>query len=101
MVGAQAAQRLRDQGRFHEGARSDHDDGVVGEHFAGRLAAARAADLLPLCEELRPDVIVRDEMEFGFGRDSRAAGDPPTRLVLVVQVDRLQGTPLGPDILSA
>jgi UDP:flavonoid glycosyltransferase YjiC (YdhE family) len=38
---------------------------IVGEYFAGSLAAARAVDLLPLCQVFRPDVIVRDEMDFG------------------------------------
>ena len=38
---------------------------VVGEYFAGRLATVRAADLLLLCEDVRPDVIVRDELDFG------------------------------------
>lgn len=43
----------------------EHEYRVVGEHFAGRLARARAAELNSLCQDQRPDVIVRDEMDFG------------------------------------
>jgi UDP:flavonoid glycosyltransferase YjiC (YdhE family) len=38
---------------------------VVREAYAGRFARARTADLLALCEAWRPDVLVRDEFDFG------------------------------------
>jgi UDP:flavonoid glycosyltransferase YjiC (YdhE family) len=37
----------------------------VREAFAGRVARSRATDLLALCVRWRPDVVVRDEMDFG------------------------------------
>jgi UDP:flavonoid glycosyltransferase YjiC (YdhE family) len=38
---------------------------VVREAYAGRFARARAADVLGVCGERRPDVVVRDEFDFG------------------------------------
>jgi UDP:flavonoid glycosyltransferase YjiC (YdhE family) len=38
---------------------------AVREGFAGRTARERAAAVLQLCEEWRPDVLVCDEMDFG------------------------------------
>jgi UDP-glucoronosyl and UDP-glucosyl transferase len=43
----------------------EHEYRVVREAYAGRFARARAADLLALCERSRPDVLVRDEFDFG------------------------------------
>jgi len=56
---------------------------VVGEHFAGRLAAVRAAELLPLCEDFRPDVIVRDEMDFGSAVTAERLGIPHASVVVI------------------
>jgi UDP:flavonoid glycosyltransferase YjiC (YdhE family) len=44
--------------------------------FAGRVARERAAALLALCAEWRPDVIVRDEIDFGAAVAAEAAGLP-------------------------
>jgi UDP:flavonoid glycosyltransferase YjiC (YdhE family) len=38
---------------------------AVREGYAGRTARERAAAVLQLCEEWRPDVLVCDEMDFG------------------------------------
>lgn len=38
---------------------------AIPDHFAGPLARARADDLLALARAWRPDVVVRDEMDFG------------------------------------
>jgi UDP:flavonoid glycosyltransferase YjiC (YdhE family) len=43
----------------------EHELSVVREAYAGRFARARTADLLALCEAWRPDVLVRDEFDFG------------------------------------
>lgn len=37
----------------------------VGRGFGRRLARERAADLLPLCAEWRPDLLVCEEIDFG------------------------------------
>lgn len=42
-----------------------HEAKVVRTVFAGRLARERAAALLPLAAEWRPDLIVAEEMDFG------------------------------------
>lgn len=42
-----------------------HEAKVVRTIFAGRLARERAAALLPVAAEWRPDLIVAEEMDFG------------------------------------
>jgi UDP:flavonoid glycosyltransferase YjiC (YdhE family) len=49
---------------------------VVREAFAGTIARARAAELLALCEERRPDVVVRDEFDFGAAVAAERRGIP-------------------------
>jgi UDP:flavonoid glycosyltransferase YjiC (YdhE family) len=43
----------------------EHEYRVLREAYAGRFARARAADLVALCARRRPDVVVRDEVDFG------------------------------------
>jgi UDP:flavonoid glycosyltransferase YjiC (YdhE family) len=43
----------------------EHEYRVVRDFYAGPIARARAAALLALCAEWRPDVLVRDELDFG------------------------------------
>jgi UDP:flavonoid glycosyltransferase YjiC (YdhE family) len=38
---------------------------AIGDYFVAVLGRARAADLLGLCRSWRPDVVVRDEVDFG------------------------------------
>jgi UDP:flavonoid glycosyltransferase YjiC (YdhE family) len=42
-----------------------HDERVLRERFAGPFARERAARMLALCPEWAPDVLVRDESDFG------------------------------------
>jgi UDP:flavonoid glycosyltransferase YjiC (YdhE family) len=37
----------------------------VGDGFARRIARQRAADILPLCANWRPDLLVCEELDFG------------------------------------
>ncbi len=48
----------------------------VREYFAGSLARHRGADLAPICAGWKPDVIVRDEMDFGPLLAGARAGIP-------------------------
>lgn len=43
----------------------EREDRVLRESYAGRIARARATSVLALCAEWSPDVIVRDEVDFG------------------------------------
>jgi UDP:flavonoid glycosyltransferase YjiC (YdhE family) len=49
---------------------------AVGVTFAGRVARERAAAVLALCSEWRPDVVVRDEIDFGATVAAEAACVP-------------------------
>ncbi len=43
----------------------EREDRALRNSYAGRIARGRAADLLGVCAEWRPDVIVCDEVDFG------------------------------------
>ena len=43
----------------------DRDMRDVGDGFGRRIARERAADILPLCTEWRPDLLVCEELDFG------------------------------------
>jgi UDP:flavonoid glycosyltransferase YjiC (YdhE family) len=51
------------------------------ERFAG-VARERMADLVPLCERWRPDVVVRDETDFGAALAVRSLGLPWATLLV-------------------
>jgi UDP:flavonoid glycosyltransferase YjiC (YdhE family) len=55
----------------------------IREAFAGRVATSRAADLLPLCEQWRPDVVVRDEMDFGAAVVAEHLGIPHANVLVI------------------
>jgi UDP:flavonoid glycosyltransferase YjiC (YdhE family) len=44
---------------------TEREDRVLREYYAGRLARDRAADLLLVCAEWPPDLLVCDETDFG------------------------------------
>jgi UDP:flavonoid glycosyltransferase YjiC (YdhE family) len=44
---------------------AEREEAVLREGFAGRIARERAAALLELCAEWRPDVLVCGELDFG------------------------------------
>ena len=43
----------------------EREDRALRDSYAGRIARGRAADLLGVCAEWRPDVLVCDEVDFG------------------------------------
>jgi UDP:flavonoid glycosyltransferase YjiC (YdhE family) len=51
------------------------------ERFAGR-ARERMADLVPLCERWEPDLVVRDETDFGAALTARRLGLPWATLLV-------------------
>ena len=44
---------------------AEREDRVLRESFGRRLARARARDLVELCADWRPDLVVCDEVDFG------------------------------------
>jgi UDP:flavonoid glycosyltransferase YjiC (YdhE family) len=52
----------------------EHEYRVLRDSFASWHARARAVDLLPLCARWRPDVVVRDEADFGAAVAAERAG---------------------------
>jgi len=74
---------VRPQRRALQAIDMENEYRVVREHFAGRLAAARAAALLPLCQDLRPDVVVRDEIDFGSAVVAERLGIPHASVIVI------------------
>jgi len=90
---------VRPQRRSLQPVDLDHEYRVVGEHFAGTVAAVRAADLLVLCEGLRPEVIVRDELDFGSAVAAERLGIAHASVIVIgagsfVRAERIT-EPLG------
>jgi len=60
--------------------REQHD---VREGFARRTAPLRATDVLALCEQWRPDVLVCDEMDFGAMIAAERFGIPHVSVLVI------------------
>jgi hypothetical protein len=61
----------------------DREARAVKDAFAGWMARDRAAALVPLCEEWRPDVLVRDEMDFGAAVAAERVGIPHASVLVL------------------
>ena len=61
----------------------DQERRAVGTHFVARLGRVRAGDVLDLCRSWRPDVVVRDEVDFGTAIAAEAAGVPHAVVVVL------------------
>jgi UDP:flavonoid glycosyltransferase YjiC (YdhE family) len=59
------------------------EEEVVGEGFAGRTARDRAPRLLSLATAWRPDVVVRDEMDFGAAVAAEVLGIPHAAVMVI------------------
>ena len=55
---------------------------VVGDAFAGWMARARAPGLLGLCARLRPDLLVRDELDFAAAVVAERLGLPQATVLV-------------------
>jgi len=73
---------------------------VVRDSYAGPIARARAAALAALCNEWRPDVLVRDELDFGAAVVCERAG-LPYATVLVIATGALVQPELITESLNA
>ena len=56
---------------------------VVATHFVSTLGRARAHDVFALCRAWQPDVVVRDEVDFGAVVAAEAAGLPHVAVVVL------------------
>ena len=59
------------------------EERAVRRFFAGRAARERAHRLLELFDVWRPDLVVRDEMDFGAAVAAEAAGLPHAAVVVI------------------
>lgn len=60
-----------------------HEERVIREVFAGRTASERAARLLDVYDSWQPDVIVRDEVDFGAAVAADRLGLPHASIIVV------------------
>lgn len=61
----------------------DQERRAVGNYFVAKLGRARAADVLALCRSWQPDVVVRDEVDFGSAVAAQAAAVPHVPVVVI------------------
>lgn len=61
----------------------ERERAVVRDWFAGVAASARAADLAAICRRLRPDLLVRDEIDFGAAVAAERCGIPHASVAVI------------------
>jgi UDP:flavonoid glycosyltransferase YjiC (YdhE family) len=75
------------------------EEGAVRDFFAGRGARDRAHRLVDIFEHWRPDLVVRDEMDFGAAVAADAVGLPHVAVVVISAGgfgrEGIVGKPLG------
>lgn len=59
------------------------EDRVVRTFFAGKVADERAGRLLPVVHDYQPDVVVRDEVDFGAAVAAEACEMPHAAVVVI------------------
>jgi UDP:flavonoid glycosyltransferase YjiC (YdhE family) len=62
---------------------AEREDQVLREGFAGWLARLRAADVLALCGDWQPDLIVCDEVDFGSMVAGERLGIPYASMLVI------------------
>ncbi|MEA2393756.1 MAG: hypothetical protein QOJ82_1647 [Solirubrobacteraceae bacterium] len=61
----------------------EREDRVLRNGFAGRVARARATEVLALCAEWSPDAVVCDEVDFGSMVAAERAGLPHATVLVI------------------
>ena len=56
---------------------------AVADHFVARLGRSRATAVLKLCRSWHPDVVVRDEVDFGAAVAAEAARLPHVAVIVI------------------
>jgi UDP:flavonoid glycosyltransferase YjiC (YdhE family) len=62
---------------------TEREDRVLREGFAGSAARDRARDILVLCAEWRPDIVVCDEIDFGSMIAAECLGLPYASVLVI------------------
>jgi UDP:flavonoid glycosyltransferase YjiC (YdhE family) len=62
---------------------ADREDRAIRNTFAGRVARERATALLDLCRNWQPDLIVRDELDFGSALAAERLGLPHANVLVI------------------
>ena len=62
---------------------AEREDRDLRDGFADRLARARATGILALCADWRPDLIVRDEVDFGSAIAAERLGLPHATVLVI------------------
>jgi UDP:flavonoid glycosyltransferase YjiC (YdhE family) len=62
---------------------TEREDRVLREGFAGRAARDRAGDILALCAEWSPDIVVCDEIDFGSMIAAERLGLPYASVLVI------------------
>jgi UDP:flavonoid glycosyltransferase YjiC (YdhE family) len=62
---------------------ADREDRAIRETFARRVARERAAALLDLCRTWQPDLVVRDELDFGGALAAERLGLPYATVLVI------------------
>lgn len=62
---------------------AEREDRALRDGFAGRTARDRAAAILALCAEWRPDLLVRDEIDFGAVVAAERLGLPHATMLVI------------------
>jgi UDP:flavonoid glycosyltransferase YjiC (YdhE family) len=62
---------------------AEREDRALSEGYAARIARERAADILALCAQWRPDVIVCDEIDFGAMIAAERLGLPYASVLVI------------------
>lgn len=61
----------------------DHERRAVGRHFAAALARKRGSDIIALARDWEPDVVVRDEIDFGAAVAAEVLNLPHVTVVVL------------------
>lgn len=72
-----------------------HEEQVIRDNFAGRTARGRTSRLLDVAAHWRPEVIVRDEVDFGAAVAAERLGLPHASIVVLAA-----GGLLRPDLVA-
>jgi UDP:flavonoid glycosyltransferase YjiC (YdhE family) len=61
----------------------DREDHAIRNSFAGSVARKRATALIPLCRTWQPDLVVRDELDFGSALAAERLGLPHASVLVI------------------
>ncbi len=72
-----------------------HEERVIRDVFAGRTARQRIPALLDVADRWRPDVVVRDEVDFGAAVAAESLGLPHVSIIVLAAGGLIRPAPMG------